>query len=121
MDLNLTADQELLAETTRRFLESECPITEVRRLHDEAVDGFDREYWRKGCELGWTAMLVPEADGGGSVSGEGLLDLVLVAEEMGRLVSPGPLVPVNVVADAVSRRGTAEQRGDVLPGLVGGD
>ena len=43
-------------------------------------------------------MLVPEADGGGSLSEHGLLDLVLVAEEMGRLVSPGPLVPVNVVA-----------------------
>ena len=121
MDLNVSADQELLAETTRRFLERECPITEVRRLHDEAVDGFDREYWRKGCELGWTAMLVPEADGGGSVSGDGLLDLVLVAEEMGRLVSPGPLVPVNVVADALARRGTDAQRAAVLPDLVSGD
>ena len=37
-------------------------------------------------------LLVPEEDGGGSISGHGLLDLVLVAEEMGRRVSPGPLV-----------------------------
>ena len=121
MDTNLTADQELLADTTRRFLESECPITEVRRLHDEAPDGFDRDFWRRGCELGWTALLVGEDDGGGSVSGDGLLDLVLVAEEIGRFVSPGPLVPVNVVADALTRRGTAAQRAAVLPGLVSGD
>ena len=120
MDLELSADQELFAETTRRFLEATCPIVEVRRLHD-AGGGFDPGYWRQGAELGWTATLVAEADGGGSVSGDGLLDLVLVAEEMGRLVSPGPLVPVNVVADAVSRRGSAEQRAAVLPGLVSGE
>src|SRR5688500_4253335 len=66
-------------------------------------------------------MLVPEADGGGSLSGNGLLDLVLVAEEMGRLVSPGPLLPVSVVADAIGRAGSAEQRAAVLPGIVSGD
>jgi alkylation response protein AidB-like acyl-CoA dehydrogenase len=66
-------------------------------------------------------MLVPEADGGGSLSEHGLLDLVLVAEEMGRLVSPGPLVPVNVVASAVGRAGTAEQRAGVLPDLLSGE
>ena len=66
-------------------------------------------------------MLVPEADGGGSLSEHGLLDLVLVAEEMGRLVSPGPLVPVNVVASAVAAPGTAEQRAEVLPGLLAGE
>ncbi len=74
-----------------------------------------------GAALGWTALLVPEEQGGGSVGGEGLLDLVLVAEEMGRLITPGPLLPVNVVADAVARAGTAAQRDDLLPGLVAGD
>ena len=49
--------------------------------------------------------------GGGSVSGEGLLDLVLVAEEMGRLVAPGPLLPVNVVADALARCGQRRAAG----------
>ena len=65
-------------------------------------------------------MLVSEAHGGGSVSGRGLSDLALVAEEMGTLVSPGPLGPVNVVAEAISRHGTPEQIGAVLPGLLGG-
>ncbi len=50
-------------------------------------------------------MLVAEEHGGGCVSGTGLADLALVAEEMGRLVSPGPLIPTNVVAAALSRAG----------------
>jgi alkylation response protein AidB-like acyl-CoA dehydrogenase len=120
MDLELNDDQQLFMETTRRFLETESPVTSVRDLH-ESADGFDRDQWRKGAELGWTALLVPEEQGGGSVGGEGLLDLVLVAEEMGRLVAPGPLLPVNVVADAVARVGTAQQRDDLLPALVAGE
>jgi alkylation response protein AidB-like acyl-CoA dehydrogenase len=120
MDLDISADQELFVETTRRFLETECPLTEVRRLQ-EAGGGFEPAYWRQGAELGWTAMLVPERDGGGSVSGDGLLDLVLVAEEMGTLVSPGPLVPVNVVADALVRAGDDAQRAELLPSLLSGE
>ncbi len=120
MNLDLSPDQELVRDTTRRFLSERAPLTEVRRLADDAA-GYDRGYWRQGAELGWTAMLVPEEHGGGSLTGEGLLDLVLVAEEMGRLVSPGPLVPVNVVASALGAAGTPAQRAEVLPGLIAGD
>jgi alkylation response protein AidB-like acyl-CoA dehydrogenase len=120
VDLELSEDQELLRATTRRFLESQCPLPVVRSLEQEPA-GYDAAYWGQGAELGWTSMLVPEADGGGSLSGEGLLDLVIVAEELGRLVSPGPLVPTNVVADAVARRGTPAQRQAVLPGIVAGE
>jgi alkylation response protein AidB-like acyl-CoA dehydrogenase len=115
-----TDDQQFFQETTRRFLEQEAPLTAVRALADDP-GGFDRGWWARGAELGWTSFLVPEADGGGSLSGEGLLDLVIVAEEMGRLVSPGPLVPTNLVADAVARAGTAALRAEVLPRIVAGD
>ena len=120
MDLGLSEDQEFLRETTRKFLESEVPLAVVRRLGDSAA-GFDRDWWRRGAELGWTSMLVPEEHGGGSLAGEGLLDLVIVAEEMGRLVSPGPLLSTNVVAAAVAARGTAAQRHALLPAIVSGD
>lgn len=120
MELELSEDQEFFLETTRKFLAAECPIPEVRALEQDPA-GYHLDWWRRGAELGWTSMLVPEADGGGSLSEHGLLDLVLVAEEMGRLVSPGPLVPVSVVAAALSRSGTAEQRAAVLPGLLAGD
>jgi alkylation response protein AidB-like acyl-CoA dehydrogenase len=120
MNLGLTDDQQFFQETTRKFLEQEAPLTTVRALADEP-DGFDRAWWARGAELGWASFLVPEDDDGGSLSGEGVVDLAIVAEEMGRLVSPGPLVPTNVVADAVARGGSAELRAEVLPGIVAGE
>ena len=120
MNLGLTDDQQFFQETTRKFLEQEAPLTTVRALADDP-DGFDRGWWARGAELGWTSFLVPEADGGGSLSGEGVVDLAIVAEEMGRLVSPGPLVPTNVVADAVARGGSQALRAEVLPGIVAGE
>ncbi len=120
MELELSEDQAFFQLTTRKFLAAECPIATVRALEADPA-GFTPDYWKQGAALGWTSMLVPEAEGGGSLSEHGLLDLVLVAEEMGRLVSPGPLVPVNVVASAVARGGTADQRAAVLPGLLAGE
>jgi alkylation response protein AidB-like acyl-CoA dehydrogenase len=120
VDVVLTPDQELLRDTTRRFLEAECPLTAVRGLEHEP-SGFDRAIWRRGAQLGWTSLLVAEADGGGSVSGRPVADLAVVAEEMGRMVAAGPLVPVNLMATAVSNRGTEAQRTEVLPGLLSGD
>jgi alkylation response protein AidB-like acyl-CoA dehydrogenase len=120
MDLELTSDQELLRDTTRRFLRTSAPLTAVRELVDDPA-GFDRGWWKRGAELGWTSLLVDEARGGGSVSGQGLCDLALVAEEMGAMVSPGPLSPVNVVAQTVSTDGSDELAGRVLPGLLSGE
>ncbi|MGH9084962.1 MAG: acyl-CoA dehydrogenase family protein [Acidimicrobiales bacterium] len=120
MELELSEDQALFLETTRKFLTAEGSTTAVRALEQEPR-GFDAEWWRRAAGLGWTSMLVGEDDGGGSFSEHGLLDLVLVAEEMGRTVAPGPLAPVNVVADALRRGGTPEQRAEVLPGLLSGE
>jgi len=120
MDLELSEDQEFFRETTRKFLEAEIPVERVRELgHDPA--GFDRDLWRRGAEMGWTSMLVPEEHGGGSLEGEGLLDLVIVAEEMGRLVTPGPLLPTNVVALAISERGSPAQQAELLGPIVSGE
>jgi alkylation response protein AidB-like acyl-CoA dehydrogenase len=120
VELDLTSDQELFVDTTRRFLEAESPLTTVRDLYEDPV-GFTRDYWRRGAELGWASLLVGEDHGGGSISGHGLLDLVLVAEEMGRTVAPGPLVAVNVVASALSRAGAPGDMGEILSGLMAGE
>jgi alkylation response protein AidB-like acyl-CoA dehydrogenase len=120
MELELTSDQEFFAETTRKFLEDKSDVTALRGLrHDE--NGYDPGYWRQGCELGWTSLLVSEDDGGGSISGEGLEDLMLVAYEFGHHAAPGPLIPVNVVASTLSSSGSPEQKGDVLQGILSGD
>jgi alkylation response protein AidB-like acyl-CoA dehydrogenase len=120
MEIRLSDDQEFFRDTTQKFLESECPIVKVRELADSA-DGFERDYWRQGAELGWTSLLVPEELGGGSVSGSGVVDLTLVADAFGSHVAPGPLLPANVVAAAVARSGTDEQRAEVLPAIVAGE
>jgi alkylation response protein AidB-like acyl-CoA dehydrogenase len=119
VDLDLTPDQELLRDTTRKFLQATVPLTAVRALA-ENQDGFDRGWWQRGAELGWTSLLVDERRGGGSVSGAGLRDLALVAEEMGAMVSPGPLPATNLVAQTLSREGSEELASHVLPGLLSG-
>jgi alkylation response protein AidB-like acyl-CoA dehydrogenase len=120
MEIALTDDQEFFRDTTRKFLGSECPIPKVRSLRSNP-DGFERDYWRQGAELGWTSLLVPEDLGGGSVSGNGAADLALVADAFGAHVAPGPLVPCSVVAATLSRSGSAEQQGEFLPAIVAGD
>jgi alkylation response protein AidB-like acyl-CoA dehydrogenase len=120
VELELTSDQKFFADTTRSFLGDSCPTSALREKRHDA-DGFDREYWKQGAELGWTTLLVSEKDGGGSVSGRGVHDLALVAFEFGRFAAPGPLTATNVVAAALGRSGTDEQKGDLLADLISGD
>ncbi len=120
MELTLTDDQDVFRETTTRFLANECPLTEVRALTSSTA-GYTDEFWRRGAQLGWTSLLVPESAGGGSISGAGVVDLTIVADAFGRAVAPGPLVPANVVAFALASSGSDEQRSEVLRGLLSGD
>ncbi|OHV42610.1 hypothetical protein BCD48_30640 [Pseudofrankia sp. BMG5.36] len=114
----LTADQEMLRETTARFLAAEVPVDKIRGLRADAA-GFDLDFWRRGAELGWTSLLVSEADGGGSVSGSALADLCMIAHEFGARAAPGPLVATNVVAAALSAAGE-ERFAPVLESLLSG-
>jgi len=120
VQLDLTADQELLRSTAVRFMENAWPLAKLRQRAGTDAH-LEPEYVRQAGELGWFAMLVPEELGGGSVSGAGLLDAAVVAEERGRLLQPGPFVPMNVVAWALSAAGDDRQRREVLPSLVSGE
>jgi len=51
MRYDASEDQQLLRETTRRFLEARSPVSEVRRLMEDPV-GFDPRVWREGAQLG---------------------------------------------------------------------
>ena len=119
MLLDLTSDQDFFRETTSKFLDSQVPVEEVRRLrHDPA--GFGDDYWRRGADLGWTSLLVNAEHGGGTISGSGLVDLTLIAHEFGRHAAPGPLVVTNVVASALSEAFTEAHAG-VLADVLSGD
>ena len=119
VDLDLSADQELLRETTHKFLTATWPTSALREVMDGPL-GFDRHIWEQGAELGWTSMLVPEKFDGGSVSGEGVCDLGIIAEELGRFLLAGPVLPTNIVAYALARSGSDEMSGLHLPAIAAG-
>src|SRR5260370_39144949 len=86
MDIGFTEEQELLRDTARKFLDGECPTKFVRQMMatEAAVTG---EFWQKLAEQGWLGITYAEEDGG---SGLGLVDLVVLMEDNGRAVIPGP-------------------------------
>ncbi|WP_330255700.1 acyl-CoA/acyl-ACP dehydrogenase [Nocardia sp. NBC_00565] len=118
MNLDPTADQRLFQSTTREFLAKSVPVEAVRALA-EAGRGFDRAWWRKGAELGWTAPLVPERFGGGSVSEAPMADLALVAVEFGRACAPGPLTTTSAVISGLVLE--QDRFADLLAEIVGGE
>src|ERR1700728_812348 len=120
MQPDLTDDQTLFRDTAVSFIEAELPVSGTRELHDDPL-GYDRSWLRKSAELGWFAMLVPEAEGGGSVSDAGLLDAAIIAEQLGRFVQPGPFIPLNVVAAAIAAGGSTAPREALLPEIVTGE
>lgn len=85
-DWSLTDVQEELQATIRQFFERECPIDRVRASESSA---FDLALWQRVRDLDLFGIGLPEDRGGG---GGDLVDLVLVAEERGRVLAPVPLV-----------------------------
>lgn len=118
MQLTLTSDQEFFRETTHRFLDDHAAPAQIRGLRAHPA-GFDDRFWSQGAELGWTSLLVGEESGGGSIGGDGLVDLTLVAFEFGRHAAPGPLLPTNVAAPALHEDG-ADRHQELLGGLLAG-
>jgi len=116
MELDFTEDQEELRDGVRTMLAGECPMTFVRTVVE---DGASVEpLWEQMVELGWPALTVPEEHGG---LGLGAVELAIVAEEMGRAVAPGPLLPTTAAfAPAVRELGSAEQQARFLGGVAEG-
>jgi alkylation response protein AidB-like acyl-CoA dehydrogenase len=117
VDFGLSEDQEALQRAAREFLAAECPPALVR---DNAADGdgIPRALYKKMAELGWMGLVVPETMGGLGLS---TLDLVLVLEEIGRAVAPGPFLPTQLVIAALLAAGTDAQRAAWLPRFLAAD
>jgi alkylation response protein AidB-like acyl-CoA dehydrogenase len=110
----------LFASTTQAFLQKEVPLSRVRELHAAGVS-FDQTWWRRAAELGWTALLVPEELGGGSVSGDGVADLAMVAEQLGKTVAPGPLYPVSTVLAGLVDCAERQSHAATIESLISGE
>jgi alkylation response protein AidB-like acyl-CoA dehydrogenase len=110
----------LFASTTQAFLQKEVPLTRVRELHSQGIS-FEPAWWRRAADLGWTSLLVPEELGGGSVSGDGVADLAMVAEQLGKTVAPGPLYPVSTVLAALVDSADPQSHAATIEALIAGD
>lgn len=119
MRFDLTEDQRLARDVVYRFLSTEHPLSAVRATLEEP-SGFDAELWKKMSAMGWTSPLIPEDHGGASISDAPVVDLTVIAAEIGRAVAPGPFVETNVAVDALVRSDNAALRDRHLPGLLEG-
>jgi alkylation response protein AidB-like acyl-CoA dehydrogenase len=117
LDFGFSEEQEMLRRSARSLLERECPPAHVRQMMEEER-GYSLELWRKIAELGWLGLVLPEEHGG---AGLNYVDLVVVAEEMGRVLLPSPFVWTLMFAEAVCRAGSDEQRRRFLPAVARGE
>src|SRR3990172_7096841 len=92
MDLGLSEEQEMLKNFARDFLEKECPEKHVREM-EEDEQGYSPDLWKKMAEQGWQGLVIPEQYGG---TGMGFIDLIILIEEFGRALVPGPFIPTAV-------------------------
>ena len=117
MDFGLSEEQVLLQETVRRFLAARCPTPRVREIM-ETPTAHDAELWRGLAELGVPSILAPEPHGG---LGQELLDLAIVAEELGYAATPGPFLASAMATVALAHCDDATAKSRWLPKLASGE
>jgi alkylation response protein AidB-like acyl-CoA dehydrogenase len=117
MDFAFSEEQEMLRSAAREFLGKEVPSAYVRRMM-EAPDAWDEGLWRKLTEMGWTGLGIPEAYGGVGT----FLDLVVVLEEAGRALLPGPfLSTMGFAVPVLLEAGSEKQKETVLGRIAAGE
>ena len=104
MDFQFDADQDALRATVRSFLDDLAAAGTLRAMHGDAAVSDD--VWRSIVDLGWTALLIPEEDGG---LGLGLVDLVVVVEELGKRCFAGPYVSNSLATIALRHLGETDR------------
>jgi alkylation response protein AidB-like acyl-CoA dehydrogenase len=116
MNFALTEEQELLQDTVRGFVAKECPPPTVRAIFDGERQAA-AALWKGLAEIGVAGLVVPEAYGGAGLE---LLDLALVAEELGRGAVPVPFLGHALATSAIANGASASQREKHLPPLAAG-
>jgi alkylation response protein AidB-like acyl-CoA dehydrogenase len=102
IDYSLTDDHQALQAAYRDFFKTQCSIETVRAAEES---GFDKSLWERLCGTGATTMALPDAVGG---DGATLVDLTLVAEEIGRSLAPVPWIDHVCAARLLARLDSAE-------------
>jgi alkylation response protein AidB-like acyl-CoA dehydrogenase len=117
MDFGFSEEQEMLRQSVRGFLDAECPMTYVRQMMEDER-GYSQDQWKKMADLGWTGLIIPEQYGG---AGLNMVDMVVVLEEMGKVVMPGPFYASVILGGiAIDLGGSDAQKQRYLPDLAAG-
>ncbi len=118
MDLGLDEQQEMLKNFARDFLEKECPEQFVRQM-EEDEKGYSPELWQKMAQQGWMGLIIPEQYGG---TGMNLCELVVLLEEFGRALVPGPFISTVVLGGVpIMDFATEDQKKQFLPRIASGE
>jgi len=118
MQFGLSDSQQLLRDSARSFFAAECPMAQVRRLM-ETDTAYDAALWSKMAEQGFTGVIFPEEYDG---AGLGKVELILLMEEAGRALLPGPFFSTVVLAGAVlNANATPEQKKKYLAPICRGE
>jgi alkylation response protein AidB-like acyl-CoA dehydrogenase len=117
VDFRYTDDQQLLADSIRRFVERHYDFTTRRRIVASA-DGWSRETWLQLAELGVLALPLPEDAGG---YGGRAIDLVPLMQAIGEALIVEPYVPtIGLGARLVARGAKPPLRAQVLQAVAAG-
>ena len=117
MDLGLNEAQQMLKNSAQEFLEAECSKDYVREM-EEDERGYTPELWQKLAEQGWLGLIIPEKYGGVELEYQ---DLIVLLEEMGRYMLPGPYFSTVVMGGmTITDAATEEQKEEYLPRIAEG-
>jgi alkylation response protein AidB-like acyl-CoA dehydrogenase len=112
MDLMPTAEQDAIRDSVRAFLDTELPMSRVRALMGAPGDAYD-ELWRGAAALGFFALGLPEALGG---AGYAITEEMVLFEELGRTLAPGPWLGSVLAAHALADAGVSEPLQRIVAG-----
>jgi alkylation response protein AidB-like acyl-CoA dehydrogenase len=116
MSIAITDDHRTLAQTVSDFLRARGAREAARALLDAETEQLPA-FWPELGKLGWLGLHIPEEHGG---SGFGLPELVVVVEEFGRAVAPGPFVPSVIASAVLAAAAPPDLAARLLPGLASG-
>jgi len=116
MPIAITDDHLALTDTVADLLQRRDARGATRALLEADTETLP-PFWAEAAEIGWLGLHLPEAHGG---SGYGLPELVVVVEEFGANVAPGPFVPTVIASATIAAAAPAEVRARLLPGLADG-
>ena len=119
MNFDFSDDQKLLQEQARKFLTDKCSRQVVRSVLDDSKNQFSKELWQEVINMGWTATAIPEEYGG---LGLGMLELCVIAEELGRSLAPIPFSSsIYIFAEFLKAYGSEDQKKHYLPKIASGE